>query len=133
MAKAKISPSEVQKNALPRATDSFDIDILTLHLAGASIEEISSTRFISRGQVDLRIKITLKAITAFLSEKVPDRYYQVPAAYKTYWENTIRQYRLLSKLRSPHSQFSVFLVYFKGCTRAERIRILAELEAHTYE
>jgi hypothetical protein len=133
MAKAKISPSEVQKNALPRATDSFDLDLLMVHLAGASIGEISATRFISPGQVDLRIKITLKAITAFLSEKVPERYYQVPVAYKTYWENTIRQYRLLSKLRSPHSQFSVFLIYFKGCTREERIRILSELEGYTYE
>jgi hypothetical protein len=133
MSKQKISESEIKRNALPGVKESFDLDMLEKYLDGMSIEALSNERFLPPGQVDLRIKITLKTITAFLGEKVPDRYYQVAPAFKLYWKNSIRQYQLLRMIRNPNSQFSIFLIYFKGCTKEERLRMFSELEPYVYK
>lgn len=133
MAKARVSEVEKKRNVLPGSSESFDLVILKEYLNGRSIEALSNDRFIAKGQVDLRIKMTLKAITAFLDEKVPDKYYSSPLSYKNYWLNSVQQYQLLEVIRNPASQFSVFLIYFKNCSQAERLRMFGELETYVYD
>lgn len=133
MAKVKVSDSEKRRNTLPGTSDNFDLELLDKYLNGKTIQELSHELYLAKGQVDMRIKIVLKAIVAFLGEKVPDELIRSPLVYRTYWLNTLKEYHLLRTIRNPSSQFSIFLLFFKGRTQAERIRMLNELEQYAYD
>ena len=48
-------------------------------------------------------------------------------------ERSIRHYQFLRSIRNPSSQFSIFLLYFKGRTYAEKLLMVENLEKYLDE
>lgn len=128
----KVSDDEMKRNTLPMmASENFDLELLEEHLRGKSIKVLSGERYISQGDVGLKIKVTMKAISAFIGEQdVPEAMFRDPGKYRVYWVNSIGHFKTLRHIRNPHSQFSVFLMFFKKCSLSERIRMFEELESY---
>ena len=133
--KQRVPESEILKKPdISHREKSLDTKLLKAYLDGASYEELSRQRVISRGQVQMLIIDVMNELIGEMSVMVTDRsVIDNCLRYKDFWINLIRRYELKYQIFKGNEIVKYFKAYFKEQSKMRQEIILEELNSLTHD